>query len=84
MMAEISIYRLCTFRGSLRVHPDHERQGFGRLLHDEMLSWLWSQGLEKLWLTTEPGTRAEQFYKAAGWDVKGNTDSGEVCFEKHR
>jgi uncharacterized membrane protein len=43
---------------ALFVHPDHERRGYGRLLHDTMVSWLWATGLERLLLTTEPGTRA--------------------------
>ena len=44
---------------ALFVHPDHEGRGFGRQLHDAMLVWLWSQGLDRLWLTTEPQTRAQ-------------------------
>ena len=67
---------------ALFVHPDHERRGYGRLLHDTMIGWLWSQGLEQLWLTTEPGTRAERFYEAAGWQRVGPTDSGELRFER--
>ena len=38
---------------ALFVHPDHERRGYGRQLHDVMVSWLWEQGVPKLWLTTE-------------------------------
>ena len=52
---------------ALFVHPDHERHGHGRRLHDTMVAWLWSRGLERLWLTTAPGTRAQSFYEAAGW-----------------
>jgi GNAT superfamily N-acetyltransferase len=51
---------------ALFVDPAHERRGHGRRLHDAMVAWLWSQGLRKLWLTTEPGTRAERFYTEAG------------------
>jgi GNAT superfamily N-acetyltransferase len=67
---------------ALFVHPDHERRGYGRLLHDTMLDWLWSRGLERLWLTTEPGTRAQRFYEAAGWQLVGSTDSGELRYER--
>lgn len=67
---------------ALFVHPDHERRGYGRRLHDTMLEWLWSQGLERLWLTTEPGTRAQRFYEAAGWQRMGTTDSGELRYER--
>lgn len=66
---------------ALFVDPDHERRGYGRQLHDTMVDWLWSQGLGRLWLTTDPGTRAERFYEAAGWKRTGMTGRGEVRFE---
>ena len=66
---------------ALFVHPDHERRGHGRRLHDAMVAWLWSRGLERLWLTTQPGTRAEKFYAAAGWVRTGLASRGEVRFE---
>lgn len=65
---------------ALFVHPKHEARGFGKQLHDTMVSWLWSQGLGSLCLTTQPGTRAEQFYEAAGWKRVGLT-GGEIRFE---
>jgi GNAT superfamily N-acetyltransferase len=66
---------------ALFVHPDHERLGYGRLLHDRMVEWLFSRGLERLWLTTEPGTRAQRFYEAAGWERVASTERGEVRYE---
>jgi GNAT superfamily N-acetyltransferase len=69
---------------ALFVHPEHERRGYGRLLHDTMIGWLWSQGLARLWLTTEPGTRAQGFYEAAGWRLVGPTERGELHFERAR
>lgn len=68
----------------LFVHPDFERRGLGRLLFDTMIEWLWSQGLDRLWLSTTPGTRAERFYEAAGWRRAGITASGEIRFEIDR
>jgi GNAT superfamily N-acetyltransferase len=65
---------------ALFVDPDHERRGYGRRLHDVMVEWLWTQGLEHLWLTTEAGTRAEGFYRAAGWRHAGRTPHGELTF----
>jgi GNAT superfamily N-acetyltransferase len=65
---------------ALFVHPEHERRGYGRQLHDEMVSWLWSQGLKQLWLTTSPGTRAQRFYEAAGWKYAGPADHGEIRY----
>ena len=69
---------------ALFVDPDHEGRGHGRRLHDEMLRWLWDQGLDALWLTTEPGTRAERFYERAGWRRCGLTETGEVRFEQRK
>lgn len=67
---------------ALFVHPDHEHRGYGRLLHDTMIEWLWSQGVDRLWLTTEPGTRAQRFYELAGWQHVGSTDLGELRYER--
>ena len=69
---------------ALFVHPDHEGRGHGRRLHDAMVSWLWSCGLDRLWLSTEPGTRAERFYECAGWRRAGTTAGGEARFEMRR
>jgi putative hydrolase of HD superfamily len=69
---------------ALFVHPDHERQGHGRRLHDTMVGWLWSRGLERLWLTTAPGTRAQSFYEAGGWKQVPNVDPRELRYELER
>jgi GNAT superfamily N-acetyltransferase len=69
---------------ALFVHPEHEGRGHGRRLHDTMVSWLWDAGLHRLWLTTEPGTRAQRFYEAAGWRSTGTTTGGEVRYELQR
>lgn len=66
---------------ALFVDPAHEGRGHGRRLHDEMVAWLWSRGLDRLWLTTEPRTRAERFYRRAGWADRGLAPSGERRFE---
>ena len=65
---------------ALFVDPRHEGRGHGRRLHDVMVAWLWSQGLQHLWLATEAGTRAERFYRAAGWRPAGTTPHGELAF----
>ncbi|MEJ8758005.1 GNAT family N-acetyltransferase [Pontibacter sp. H259] len=69
---------------ALFVDPEHDRKGVGRKLHDLMLKWSFSQGIDKLWLSTSPGTRAETFYHKAGWQQTGFTKSGEVRFEMTR
>ena len=66
---------------ALFVHPAHEGRGLGRQLHDTMINWLWSAGLQRLWLTTEPRTRAQRFYEAAGWQLTGTTTGGELRYE---
>lgn len=66
---------------ALFVEPSHERRGYGRQLHKVMVEWLWNQGHHRLWLTTEPGTRAERFYRDAGWEQVGAVPGGEVRFE---
>ncbi len=69
---------------ALFVDPRWERCGFGRRLHDTMLHWLFSTGADRAWLSTQPGTRAERFYEAAGWRRTGLNDNGEVHFEMRR
>ena len=66
---------------ALFVHPEHEGRGYGRQLHDTMVDWLWTTGLQRLCLTTEPGTRAQRFYDAAGWQLTGTTVDGELRYE---
>ena len=66
---------------ALFVHPEYEGRGYGRQLHDTMVDWLWAAGVGSLWLTTEPGTRAQRFYEAAGWRLTGTTDRGELRYE---
>lgn len=66
---------------ALFIHPDHEKKGIGKKLHQIMMDWYFDQEKEKVWLSTAPGSRAEGFYKAAGWKQTGITRSGEVKFE---
>ncbi len=69
---------------ALFIDPEHEGRGHGRRLHDTMVAWLWSRGLRRLWLSTEPGTRAQRFYSRAGWTDCGLLPSGELRFELQR
>ena len=66
---------------ALFLHPDFEKQGIGRTLHDMMLDWYFQQTQQGVWLGTAPGTRAEAFYQKAGWKVTGLHGKGEVKFE---
>ena len=66
---------------ALFVHPDHEGRSYGKALHSVMINWLWSQGHTRLWLTTDPGTRAERFYISQGWEPCGIVSGGELRLE---
>jgi len=66
---------------ALFMHPEHEGQFIGRMLHDMMVTWCFSRAMPKLTLTTAPNTRAEKFYNKAGWVNTGETANGEIIFE---
>ena len=66
---------------ALFVLPPYERKGIGRRLHDIMMHWYFDQGKEKAWLGTSPDTRAEKFYRRAGWKETGLHGKGEIKFE---
>lgn len=66
---------------ALFILPGFEQRGIGRRLHNEMMDWYFSQTGEIIWLSTEPGTRAETFYRMAGWREAGIYGRGEIKFE---
>ena len=69
---------------ALFVDPDYEGRGAGRQLHDVMIDWYFSQTESAVWLGTSPGTRAEQFYRKAGWRQNGMNGKDELKFEMDR
>ncbi len=69
---------------ALFLLPEWERKGLGSVLLERAVGWLWREGCERIWLTTEPGSRAEGFYAHLGWTRAGITDKGEVRFELQR
>ena len=67
---------------ALFVLPGFEGRGLGRRLLDQALGWLRENGVDHVWLTTSPGTRAASFYDKQGWMRTGMTDAGEIRFER--
>ncbi len=66
---------------ALFLHPDYEKMGIGTELQNQMLEWYFQQGKEKVWLGTEPKSRAESFYCKSGWKEVGRHGKNEVKFE---
>jgi GNAT superfamily N-acetyltransferase len=69
---------------ALFVLPGCEGRGIGNALHEAAVNWLWSQGAKSIWLSTDPETRAERFYRARGWRETGRLAKGEVRLELRR
>jgi len=65
---------------ALFVEERYERRGIGKALFERACKVLVDAGCTRMWLTTWPGTRAESFYREAGWRVTG-TDDGNLVFE---
>jgi GNAT superfamily N-acetyltransferase len=65
---------------ALFVEPGHEGRGVARALLPAALAWLRERGAASVGLTTEPDTRAERFYRAAGFVARG-LEHGELRFE---
>jgi GNAT superfamily N-acetyltransferase len=66
---------------ALFVHPNFDNRGIGKSLHKLMLDWYFAQGKQKVWLSTEPNSRAEKFYHLQGWKEVGVYGKGESKFE---
>ena len=66
---------------ALFLNPNFEKQGIGKKLHDIMLDWYFSQTKIKVWLGTDFNTRAEKFYRSAGWQAVGENGKNEIKFE---
>lgn len=67
---------------ALFVAPEAEGRGVGRALLSRLVESAAESGLARLRLTTAPGTRAERFYREAGWSRIGETKDGELEFER--
>jgi GNAT superfamily N-acetyltransferase len=66
---------------ALFIQPGYDGKGIGKKLHDDMMDWYFSQTSVTIWLGTAPNTRAERFYRKAGWKETGTHGNGEIKFE---
>jgi len=66
---------------ALFMDQAYEGRGFARHLFRRACEVLENAGCQRMWLTTTPGTRAEKFYRKAGWTVAG-TDGDQLVFER--
>jgi len=66
---------------ALFLDPAYEGKGIGRKLHQLMMDWYFSQTDKAVWLSTAPKSRAETFYRKAGWQETGMYGKGEIKFE---
>ena len=66
---------------ALFLEPEFEGKGIGRTLHQLMMDWYFSQTDKTVWLSTAPTSRAERFYRKAGWIEAGVYGKGEIKFE---
>jgi prevent-host-death family protein len=69
---------------ALFVDREAEGRGIGRRLHEVMVEWLFQCGARAITLGTDAGTRAERFYRTAGWQHIGPDARGEAQFEMTR
>lgn len=63
---------------ALFIDPAHEKQGIGRALFAVACNVLRDAGHRDAWLRTGEGTRAERFYRRAGWTYSSRHASGDV------
>src|SRR4051812_43406203 len=56
---------------ALFLEPKFEGRGIGQLLQKTMLDWYFTQTKDAVWLGTAFKTRAEKFYRKAGWTEIG-------------
>lgn len=67
---------------ALFVADDAQGFGIGRALHDHMIAYAERSGLTYLTLSTMPGSRADGFYRAAGWLATERNARGETEFRR--
>jgi GNAT superfamily N-acetyltransferase len=66
---------------ALFIQPGYEGKGIGRELMILLLQWYFANTDKPIWLSTAPGSRAEEFYRIFGWRETGRQKNGEILFE---
>jgi GNAT superfamily N-acetyltransferase len=69
---------------ALFIDPPYQGQGIGQALLARACDRLRDVGRKVMTLSTDPGTRADRFYRRNGWTALGLNAKGEVMFEKRR
>jgi GNAT superfamily N-acetyltransferase len=67
---------------ALFVRPEDEGRGFGTVLHERAIQWLYGEGFASIWLLTGSGTRAQRFYEFHRWKVVERLPEGDVKMER--
>lgn len=62
--------------GGLFVKPEFQSKGIGSTLLNYVTDWMFENGAGEIKLTTDPGSKAERFYKYHGWILRGNDEYG--------
>jgi ribosomal protein S18 acetylase RimI-like enzyme len=65
---------------ALFIDPACEGRGIGRALLALACDTLRAAGFETATLSTDPGTRADRFYRTNGWIEIGRNAKGEIVF----
>ena len=67
---------------ALFVDPANEGRGIGRALLALACDTVRFAGFDTATLNTEPGTRADRFYRLNGWVETGRSAKGEIVFQR--
>lgn len=71
--------------GGLFVKPEYQSRGIGSKLITYVTNWMFNNGAEVIKLTTDPGSKAESFYKKHGWVYNGIDETGtQSSFSKSK
>jgi GNAT superfamily N-acetyltransferase len=66
---------------ALFVLLNYENRGLGSRLLDSAVGWLANYGVNRVWLTTAPHTKAAKWYAKRGWRHAGTESNGELRLE---